>query len=494
MRRLHDILFTAPIATSSTIADTQGHCLSYSDFKTLSQVYVSTLANLAIGQGDRVVLLTEKSVHSLALLFAVLKSGAVYVPISTSNSAERIHTMLADISPSLICTEINAPYEFAYTEQGLDIDLPFTFYKSRVQGAVKKCSPDTAAILYTSGSSGYPKGVVLSHNAMLVFAEWALATIPMNDTSRVASIAGYHFDLSVFDIYTTMMAGASLYLYDDKTIRNPLLLAQLLSQDKISHLYATPTLLQTLVQFGKMQKHDWSALTTVLFAGEVYPIVAFRLLKELLPKARFYNLYGPTETNVCTYYEVATLFPQRFPIGQICPYAKYMILDEKGNIINDDSEGELVVAGESLFTGYWNDEEKTARAFYTDKDGLRYYHTGDIVYRDAMELLYYKGRRDRMFKRRGYRIEPAEVERLLTLNTALVQVAVWAAKADDGSAKMYAAVVSSDKTIDEMQMKAWCKQNMPDWMLPDKFIFMVKMPLTASGKIDLQTLVKSTAI
>ena len=494
MTRLDHILF-ADRATAATIADTYGQQLSYSAFISLTLRYVEVLKDTKIGEGDRVVLLTEKSVDSLAMLFAILKTGAVYVPISTANNADRIQQMIEDVEPALICTQPHCAFDKKDRRQVLNSVIPFALYLPPVSASKRKSSKDTAAILYTSGSSGYPKGVVLSHEAMLTFAAWAFAAIPIQSRSRVASIAGFHFDLSVFDLYTTMMAGASLYLYDDKVIRNPLLLAQLLAQDKITHIYSTPTLLHTLVQYGKLQKQDVGALATVLFAGEVYPIASFKLLKAQLPQARFFNLYGPTETNVCTYYEVPAAMPveyvESFPIGKPCPYVQYLLLDESGSPINGvNNEGELIIAGDSLFTAYWKDELKTAAAFYTDSSGLKYYRTGDIVYKDTAGLLHYKGRRDRMIKRKGYRIEPAEVERLISIHSAVAQVAVWSTK----EGKMCAAVVVHDSSIDEVQMKAWCKMNMPDWMLPDRFIFMQEMPQTPSGKLDLQTIIKNTEL
>jgi acyl-coenzyme A synthetase/AMP-(fatty) acid ligase len=245
-----------------------------------------------------------------------------------------------------------------------------------------------------------------------------------------------------------------------------------------------------------MQKYDFSALTTVLFAGEVYPIAQFKQLKNQLPAARFFNLYGPTETNVCTYYEVPDMIPSEwehsFPIGKVCNYAEYKVIDEQSNEITaQNTTGELVVNGESLFSGYWNDEAKTAKSFYTDRSGERYYKTGDVVYKDNTGLLHYSGRRDRMIKRRGYRIEPAEVERLLSKHPALAQVAVWGTAEDSEGSKIYAAVATNDKQLSERTIKAWSKENLPDWMIPDYFIFGERLPMTASGKVDIQTLIKT---
>jgi len=195
--------------------------------------------------------------------------------------------------------------------------------------------------------------------------------------------------------------------------------------------------LSLLAQYGKLQQHDYSALRTVLFAGEVFPIKHLRALKTLLPRPRYFNLYGPTETNVCTFYEIPVHIPQErtqpYPIGEVCSHLQGIVVDEQGQEVPAGQEGELCISGPGVMQGYWNLPERTGRAFLIDTSGRRWYKTGDIVVQDANAdgNYVYIGRRDRMVKKRGYRVELGEIEAGLYRHPSVKEAAVIALSDED---------------------------------------------------------------
>ena len=208
-------------------------------------------------------------------------------------------------------------------------------------------SPDDLAyILYTSGSTGKPKGVMLSHQNALSFVDWCSEVFEPGEIDRFSSHAPFHFDLSILDIYVSIKHGATLVLVEEEIGKDPIRLAALISDKRISIWYSTPSILSFLAQYGKLDQYEFPDLRLVLFAGEVFPIKHLRMLKDLLPKPRYFNLYGPTETNVCTYFEIPATIPEDqtkpFPIGEACSHYRIRVVDEQGQDVGIGQMGELI--------------------------------------------------------------------------------------------------------------------------------------------------------
>jgi acyl-coenzyme A synthetase/AMP-(fatty) acid ligase len=221
-----------------------------------------------------------------------------------------------------------------------------------------------------------------------------------------------------------------IVLVSEEIGKDPLRLAPLISEQRITIWYSTPSILSFLAQFGRMERYAYPALRTVLFAGEVFPIKHLRLLKGILPAPAYFNLYGPTETNVCTFYEIPAEIPaernQPFPIGAACSHFEMKVLDEEGREVPFGSEGELCASGAGMMEGYWNLPDRTAVAFWTDEADRRWYRTGDIVIEEAGGIYTYISRRDRMVKKRGYRVELGEIESGLYRHPDVKEAAVIA--------------------------------------------------------------------
>jgi amino acid adenylation domain-containing protein len=355
---------------------------------------------------------------------------------------------------------------------------------------------DLAYILYTSGSTGDPKGVMISHRTIFTFINWCSDTFQLTPADRVTSHAPIHFDLSTFDIYVALKAGATVVLVPETLSVFPIQLVRLLQEERITVIYMVPSILTLMVNYGNLAKHDLSALRLVLFAGEVFPIKYLRQFVEAVPHATYFNLYGPTETNVCTYYQVQPrdLAPERtqpVPIGIACENMEVFAVDAQGQIVTKSGvEGELWARGSCVAQGYWGDAERTAKGFVPNTFQPHYaetaYRTGDIVTlaEDGRNWIYV-GRRDHMIKSRGYRIELGEIEAAMYAHQGIKETAVVAIPDEMLGNRLKAFVVPADgRELTVQELEAHCRQKLPRYMVPENFELREFLPKTSTGKID----------
>ncbi|GAB3878488.1 hypothetical protein GCM10029964_029210 [Kibdelosporangium lantanae] len=302
-----------------------------------------------------------------------------------------------------------------------------------------------------------------------MFVDWAVETFRITAADRLANHAPFHFDLSILDIFAAVAAAACLVIVPENRQSLGHALNQLVFDEDITIWYSVPNVLIRMLAAGNVNMLSASNLRVVLFAGEVFPVKHLRSLRDTLPGMELYNLYGPTETNVCTYYQVTDVGDQPVPIGRACSYARTVLLDENGNVT--DTEGELCVGGASVMLGYWGDPAKTLQRMVDDL-----YRTGDIVRLSADGDLVFLGRRDHMVKIRGNRIELGEVEAVLLSHPAVTQAAVVVV------AERLEAYVMGD--VAESAIRRHCLENLPRYMVPERVRPMESLPLTSTGKID----------
>lgn len=427
---------------------------------------------------NRVALLYPKSIAAITLLLAVLDCACCVVPIDPEAPEARVRLLLRDIDPQLL---LAAPELFPSAipcQQTLAIS-------GSVAGAGLCFFPEQAHdghlayVLYTSGSTGVPKGVCLTHENVLAFVNWAADTFSFTSGERFSSIAPLYFDLSLLDLFCSFGCGGTTFLYAPALTGNPRALAARLAQDGITTVYATPSTLRLLLQFGKPDATALQSIRRVLFAGEVFPPQPLHALMRLLPAARFYNLYGPTETNVCTWHEIARPVdeqqPLPYPIGRVCAGLQAHV---------EAASGELLIAGPQVSPGYWQQPERNREAF-TVIDKLTYYRTGDRVTRNENGLLIYNGRIDRMIKKRGFRVEPGEVELALLAHPDVLDAAVLPATDSDGYTLLAAFVVLRVPLQEPVQvLKQHLAERLSAFMIPERLIFREGLPKTGSGKTD----------
>jgi clorobiocin biosynthesis protein CloN4 len=339
---------------------------------------------------------------------------------------------------------------------------------------------DPAYILYTSGSTGSPKGVSISHGNALAFVESAAKEVGVCPQDRLSNHAPFNFDLSVFDLYAAFLAGACVYLIPEEMAYAPDQLAAFVREHRITLWYSVPSVLGLMLRAGALPAGSAAELRVCVFAGEQFPIHQIRELRAAWPHVRLINWYGPTETNVCTSHEVddADLALDRpLPIGRACSGDSVALDPDDGS-----GEGELVVSGPTVMLGYWGREPQRGP-----------YRTGDLVRRDEDGVLHYLGRRDQMEKVRGHRIEPGEIETALGTHDAVADVCVVVV-GSGLDARLHAVVVpAGDGRPSLLALKRRCAERLPTYMIIDRLHVLGDLPRTANGKVDRRRLTSAIA-
>lgn len=487
--------------------------ITFADLAALSDRLRDRLCHAGVRPGDRVGVYLRKSIDSVASIFGILKTGAAYVPVDPDAPASRNAYILNNCSVKAVVIERSfeeklraeigpmgeTPRAIVLDGTGGGSSLRKALEREQekdpapVAPTVYPAPDDLAYILYTSGSTGKPKGVMLSHRNAVSFVNWCSEAFQPNVDDRFSSHAPFHFDLSILDIYVPLKLGATLVLIGEEVGKDPARLGALIAEERLTVWYSTPSILSLLAQYGKLDRHDYSALRMVFFAGEVFPVKHFHALKALLPRPRYFNLYGPTETNVCTFYEVPAEVPagqtKPFPIGKVCSHLRGLEVDEHGRPVPAGHEGELCISGDGVTQGYWDLPENTARAFLQDDSGQSWYRTGDIVVEGPDGNYTFLGRRDRMVKKRGYRIELGEIETALYRHPAIKEAAVISLSDEQSGVRIKAFLSCREgQRPSIVEMKSFCAENLPIYMVPDLFAFRPALPKTSTDKIDYQRL------
>lgn len=511
---LHKYLETTARAHPEKLAvrDPRGSTITYRVLDKLTNDLRNYLVANGVAPSDRVGFYLPKSIASVASIFGILKTGAAYVPVDPSAPASRNAFIFSDCTVKVVIVEkryepslrqelknLGANPHFLIVDLkngGLEAALANAQQSAREAKTQYPEKDSLAYILYTSGSTGKPKGVMLSHENAVSFVDWCSEVFEPTPADVFSSHAPFHFDLSILDIYVPIKHGATLVLIPEEIGREPTGLASLMANENITIWYSAPSILSMMAQYGGMDKLDYSKVRMVLFAGEVFPIVHLRRLKNLLPHPRYFNLYGPTETNVCTFFEVPRKIEddrtEPYPIGKVCSHLRARVTDDDGNEIKKGGEGELCIAGPSVLQGYWNKPEWTQKAFLVRPSDERWYKTGDLVIEEPNGDYKFLGRKDRMVKKRGYRIELGEIEACLYRHTDIHEAAVVAIPDEESGLRIIAHLSTKNGTkLSGIAMKQFCSQHIPVYMVPDAFTFHPSLPKTSTDKIDYQSLKQS---
>ena len=495
----------------TAVVDPTGQRVTYRELYDLAQRIAGFLTAKGIKPGDRVGVIAPKSVEVVATLFGIMTTGAAYVPADYTAPVSRNRALLADCTVKTVfldrgCAAIvddwpaGDPPEvvwFTGAERSSKAASGTPWAEAAVHapsdGNCLASADGLAYILYTSGSTGKPKGVSISQENATSFVDWCSDVFKPDSQDRFSSHAPFHFDLSILDLYVSLKHGATLFLVSEVVGKGPDDLATFIAANRLTIWYSTPSILSLLAQFGELEKRDCTALRIVLFAGEVFPVKHLRSIVQQWPQATFYNLYGPTETNVCTFAKIPPAIPpdrvEPYPIGQLCAHCVGLVLDTPGgNEVPRGEEGLLHIAGAPLFQGYWNRPDVD---LFFERGGQRYYNTGDVVRETADDGYVYVGRRDRMVKRRGYRIELAEIERGLYLHEKVREAAAISIP-DTSSGVRIIAYISPQpgQHPSIIELKTHCGRALPVYMNPDVFVILDALPRTSTDKVDYQCLLR----
>lgn len=469
---------------------------SYEALEALATTIARSLAAIGIGAGDRVGICRPKDALTVAAIFGILKAGAAYVPVDPKAPVPRSAGIFADCQVAAIFVD-KAGAEAIEAELRADFQVTRSFDIAgmvclKSKRGTETGPKDTAYILYTSGSTGKPKGVTHTHSTAFAFVDWCSRAFAPTPADVFSSHAPFHFDLSILDLYVPIRHGASVRIIDADEGKNPALLSELIEVDQISNWYSTPTILRAMVDFGGLEKRDLSSLKVICFAGEVFPTKHLKRLASLLPQVRYLNLFGPTETNVCTYFELSDPLgmadTETVPIGYAASSDQLRLVGSDGQEVAAGDEGELLVAGGSVMVGYWGDAART-NASFTELAGQRWYKTGDVVAARGDGALIYHGRRDRMIKRRGYRIELGEVEAAISCHPSVSEVAAVAVQDKVGETQIVVFCSRmTDAPLSQIALKQHAAKHLPIYMVPDLFQAIDAIPHTSTDKTDYQTL------
>lgn len=488
--------------------------ITFAGLDRASDRLAAVLAAAGVGTGDRVGIFVPKSIGAIVAIHGILKAGAAYVPIDPAAPPARAAYIAENCGIRVL---LSSAKKFAALEDLLGrqhaiqrvvfvdaaeadgaLQVPVTRWREVADSTdpvppLRAIENDLAYILYTSGSTGVPKGVMISHRNALTFVDWAHGEIGVTAEDRLSSHAPLHFDLSIFDLFVALKAGATVVLVPDGLSSFPFRLAEWIEQQKITVWYSVPTILSLLVRSGDLSRFRYEALRTIIFAGEVFPVKYLRDLMTKIPHPAYYNFYGPTETNVITYYRVPVLAEDRtvpIPIGIACANMDVFALDDQAQVVSRPGNvGELYARGSFVAQGYWGDPEKTAKNFVENPRprGFREiaYRTGDIVTLDEAGNYLFMGRRDDMVKSRGYRIELGEVESALYRHSGVREAAVVAVPdAAIGNRLVAFVVMESGAPPSATDLQNFCTESIPRYMVPETIEFRETLPKTSTGKVD----------
>ncbi len=503
--RLQDLLaIQADRLPEQTAIVANGQATTYAELHQDSNRVARALRQAGCQRGDRVALLLPKSSDALIAMFAALKADCMYVPVDCSSPAARVARILeicesrcvlairssADLLREVVTAGISAQTRIGWLDDGGDIEGAFT---KRDLDALpsgdldsKNDASDGAHILFTSGSTGTPKGVVITHANVMHFVDWAVRYFDIRPGDRVSGHPPLHFDLSTFDIYGTVAAGAQIHLVPQELSILPHRLAAFIRDSELTQWFSVPSILHHMAKLDAVQPHDFPALKRLLWCGEKFPTPALMYWMQRLPHTSFTNLYGPTEATIASSYYRIPACPkdetEEVPIGRACDGERLLVLDSELRPCPADTVGDLYIAGAGLSPGYWRDPAKTAQAFLESEYG-RIYRTGDLARIGENGMVYLLGRADTQIKSRGYRIELGEIEAAIHAIQGITDAAVVAVDSGgfEGLTICCAYVGAAD--LSPVVMRRKLAQSLPHYMIPGKWMTLEKLPLNGNGKV-----------
>ncbi|MGZ0079627.1 amino acid adenylation domain-containing protein [Methylomonas sp. YC3] len=444
----------------------QDRQVSYRQLLQQAQTIAAALQARGVRPGQPVAVHLDRGIDAACALFGVLLAGACYVPLDLKNPAPRLSFIVAD---ARVCAVVGSDSAPDWLDENLWLDIANC--NEGVSAPVETPAESLAAILYTSGSTGQPRGVALSHRAVSAFASWAADLLTLTPADRIASSAPFFFDLSTFDLYAVLGSGASLHFIPAGLTMAPARLSAWLSEHAISGWYTVPSLLAFLTYKGNLAQTPLAALRFIIFAGEVFPTPALIDLAASLPLTTLYNFFGPTETNVCCYWPVQRerlIAEQTIPIGLPAAGCELRIAADTG---------ELWVRGPTLASGYWRDGG--VQSFLNPDD---WYPTGDRASQEHGEYRFH-GRLGRMLKCSGYRVEPAEIEAVINAITGVKGCAVIGVD-DPTAGQRPALAVVLEPGMSIAEIRKLLSRQLPAYMHPSRYLILEELPRLANGKVD----------
>ncbi len=514
---LHDV-FTDTIrrqASNIAVLEEGGATTSYEELNKRSNQFAAYIKTRKpdIRIKPYIGILSPVHAQSIAACLAILKLGGAYIPLDEHSPDELLATIIKNTELEMIVVD---PHQYALHSELWDhpniqyvlvlgADTPTIHSKHDNFTALEELSTtdpptlnqvsdDLAYILHSSGSTGVPKGIMLTHRNARTFVDWMHKEFKLTPDDVVMSRAPFKFDLSVFDIFNTLKAGATLVCYDWSKKRDGDAkhtdYVQLMEKYGATVLYTTPSTFIALLNRGKLGSADLK-LREVMYAGEPFPTPSLRRLQVALPHTRIANIYGPSETNIITYYWIDRI-PEDdspIPLGSVVDDTEIIVVNESGTAICAANElGELWCRGGTVTIGYLGLEEKTKTNLVQSPFHpypVQYWRTGDYGFYDEVGVLHYRGRKDHMVKVKGFRIELGEIESALAKISQLDEFVVVAVPDEKYSNRLYCFyTLLAGERLEEQEVVEFLAKKIPSYMMPYRFLKRPVLPKTSSGKID----------
>lgn len=480
--------------------------ITYGDLRDYANQLAYMLKKAGVQRGDRVCFCLYKSINSIKTILGILKADAVYVPLDAFSPVERLNKIVKDAGPEvLLCAKDTLHLIKKISKKATKvICLGTKATEERINKEPKKnpeyqnTDIDLAYIFYTSGSTGAPKGVIISHRNLIGCAEWSVNEFKITSEDILSSHPPFHFDLSTFDIYACFKAGATLVIVPEKLSIFPGALFAYIEKHKITIWNSVPSLLSYVAKSAVLKHGRIPSVKKVFFNGEVFPTKYLAQWMETFPEKEFVNMYGPTEATVqCSFYRIKRVpknLKKPVPIGKACSNAEIFAATDHGTKVRVGEEGELYIRGGGVGTGYWRNPEKTREAFVQNpfrKEKDIVYKTGDMVRLNKDGNYEFLGRIDHQVKYMGYRIELGEIESTLYSLSYIKEAAVVAYTEKDPTVIAAFIVLSSPRAQERIQSDLG--KIVPIYMVPHRFYILSKLPKTSTGKVDRVSLKKKYA-
>ncbi len=503
---MHSYIYNTGIFFSQVAAEHQartalkypdGNTVSYAELDKLSNRVANYLLSRGFSKGNVIAIFNNKSPLAYACMLAALKTGIIYTNLDLTSPYQRIKKIVERCSPALLIFDTESELKNEIAELGItSIDLfdgiesELNKYPATLPGETMAITgADAAYIMFTSGSTGFPKGAVITHANLINFISWGQTEFSVTVDDIFTNANPIYFDNSVFDFYISLFSGAQLVPFTNDITRDPFVLVKEVAKAGCTTWFSVPSLLVYLLTTKALGADSLPSIRRFVFGGEGFPKARLKKLYELYGNtAGLYNVYGPTEcTCICSSYRISEVdfedMNKLAPLGHLAPNFSYVLINtnEEGNF------GELCLKGPNVGAGYYNDAERTQKSFIQNPYNTMYnevvYATGDLVEVDGKGHLHFKGRADNQVKHMGYRIELEEIEAMMNSLNYVHEAAVIYDRINESFGQII-AYVSASAGKQESEVIADLKQLVPEYMVPRKMYIMDVLPKNQNGKID----------
>lgn len=471
--------------------------ITYRELNIQAEALASQLMEMKSAGDAFVPFVIPKSIDAICALLAIMKSGQAYIPIDTKSPATRMQSIIQAAEARVVLVVEETEQQVRDMLHGQDCQIINLNRKSLAADSWQKpevLSIDLAYVLFTSGSTGVPKGVMIPHRAIVDYIDWCVETYGISSDDQVANHAPLYFDNSTFDIYTAFKAGATLHLVPEALNAVLPRMIKWLKNSQITVFFCVPSVLTMLLKSRRLKPDSFPELKQILAAGEALPPQVLREWMLLYPQIRFTNMYGPTEITVDCSYHIFTDIPEpdctSVPIGKSRQNMSLFVRSEDGLLATGPgARGELLVRGNSVSYGYLNDPDKTNAAFIQNPQHDRFpdklYCTGDIVEIDGNGDYHFIGRKDNQIKYLGYRIELGEVESRLLTHDKISEIVVVFGRSVSNGDDFIGALIKPAEGLEQNALMEIMQSLLPPYMVPTVVRYCSDdMPRTPNGKYD----------